>query len=199
LKKALSVSNKRELVAYAKAEYKVSLAQVCRSLKLNRSSYYYQAVAPANDEVADKLLELTSKHKKYGYRKLYQKLRQEGRVVNHKKVHRLYKKHQLNLRVKLKKRVKVDKKPLAVPTAPQQNYALDFVHDRLANGRKIRILNIVDEFNSKAVSLDVDWWINSQKVIEVLKQLGTESYCQQLLRVIMGENFVVKQSKIGAV
>jgi putative transposase len=126
------------LVAYAKAEYKVSLAQACRSLKLNRSSYYYQAVASANDEVADKLLELASKHKKYGYRKLYQKLRQEGRAVNHKKVHRLSKKHQLNLRVKLKKRVKVDKKPLAVPTAPQQNYALDFVHNRLANGRKMK-------------------------------------------------------------
>jgi putative transposase len=92
-------------------------------------------------------------------------------VVNHKKVHRLYKRHKLWLRIKLRKRLKVEAKPLAVPAAPQQSYALDFVHDRLANGRKIRILNIVDEFNSKAIAMYVDWRINSNKVIKVLEEL----------------------------
>jgi putative transposase len=140
-------------------------------LSLNRSSYYYRPREAIADTAEAKMLELAQKYKRYGYRKLYQKLRQQEIVVNHKKVHRLYKKHKLRLRIKPKKRLKVEAKPLAVPTALQQSYALDFVHDRLANGRKIRILNIVDEFNSKAIAMYVDWRINSSKVIEVLDNL----------------------------
>lgn len=85
-------------------------------------------------------------------------------MVNHKKVYWLYKKHNLALRIKQRKKLKVEKRPLSVPTMPQQVYALDlldFVHDRLANGRKIRILNIIDEFNTLAeAKLRVKLWMD---------------------------------------
>lgn len=76
---------------------------------------------------------------------------------------------------------------------PQQVYALDFVHDRLANGRKMRILNIIDEFNSKAVNMYVDLRINSRKVIDVLKQI---SY-RLRFGVMMDENLGVTTLKNG--
>ncbi|RTK98121.1 MAG: hypothetical protein EKK57_12385, partial [Proteobacteria bacterium] len=76
-------------------------------------------------------------------------------------VYRLYKKHNLALRIKQRKKLKVEKRPLSVPTMPQQVYALDFVHDRLVNGRKIRILNIIDEFNTLAeAKLRVKIWMD---------------------------------------
>ena len=158
------------LVNYAKEKHKLNVRLICDSLNLSRSSYYYEAENPT-DLVEPKLLELSIKHKRYGYRKLYQKLRQEQIVVNHKKIYRLYKKHNLSLRIKQKKRLKVERKPLSVPLAPRQTFALDFVHDRLANGRKLRILNIIDEFNSQLICSLVDYRIDSKKVIAELDKL----------------------------
>jgi putative transposase len=175
-------------VIYAKEHHKLSTRAVCNSLSLSRSSYYYEKLE-TQDTVETDLLELSLKHKRYGYRKLYQKLRQQNIVVNHKKVYRLYKKHNLALRIKLRKKLKVEKRPLSVPTMPQQVYALDFVHDRLANGRKIRILNIIDEFNSKAVSMYVDLRINSRKVIDVLNQLKAANKLPVKIRSDNGREF----------
>ena len=173
---------------YAKEHQKLSIRVVCSSLNLSRSSYYYEKLK-IQDTVESNLLELSLKHKRYGYRKLYQKLRQQNIVVNHKKVYRLYKKHNLALRLKHRKKLKIEKRPLSVPTMPQQVYALDFVHDRLANGRKIRILNIIDEFNSKAVSMYGDLRINSRKVIDVLNQLKAANKLPVKLRSDNGREF----------
>lgn len=145
---------------YAKEQHQLSTRAVCNSLNLSRSSYYYDKLE-VQDNVEVDLLELSLKHKRYGYRKLYQKLRQQNIVVNHKKVYRLYKKHNLALRIKQRKKLKVEKRPLSVPTMPQQVYTLDFVHDRLVNGRKIRILNIIDEFNTLAeAKLRIKIWMD---------------------------------------
>ena len=173
---------------YAKEQHQLSTRAVCNSLNLSRSSYYYEKLE-VQDTVEVNLLELSLKHKRYGYRKLYQKLRQQNIVVNHKKVYLLYKKHNLALRIKHRKKLKVEKRPLSVPTMPQQVYALDFVHDRLANGRKIRILNIIDEFNSKAVSMYVDLRINSRKVINVLNQLKAANKLPVKIRSDNGREF----------
>lgn len=77
---------------YAKEHHQLSTRLVCSSLNLSRSSYYYEKLE-IQDTVESNLLELSLKHKRYGYRNLYQKLRQQNIVVNHKKVYRLYKKH----------------------------------------------------------------------------------------------------------
>ena len=117
-------------------------------------------------------------------------MRQQNIVVNHKKIYRLYKKHNLALRIKHRKKLRVEKRPLSVPTMmPQQVYALDFVHDRLANGRKIRVLNIIDEFNSKAVSMYVDLRINSRKVIDILNQLKAANKLPVKIRSDNGREF----------
>lgn len=175
-------------MTYAKEKHKLSTRIICGSLSLSRSSYYYKS-ASIEGSVESKLLELALKHKRYGYRKLYQKLRQHEIVVNHKKVYRLYKKHNLNLRIKQKKRLKVEKKPLSVPPAPRQTYALDFVHDRLANGRKIRILNIIDEFNSQSVCTLLDYRINSKKVIAELDKLKAANRLPVRIKSDNGKEF----------
>ena len=135
------------------------------------------------------MLELAAKYKKYGCRKLYQKLRQEGHVVNHKKVKRLYKKHNLWLRIKAKLKLKVEKKPLAVPTAPNQILAMDFVHDKLIDGRKLKALTIIDEFNSKAITIYLDRRINSAKVIKTIEQIKLAYGLPAIIRSDNGKEF----------
>lgn len=132
---------------------------------------------------------LAAKYKSYGGRKLYQKLRQEGHIVNHKKVKRLYKKNNLGLRIKVRRRLKVTRKPLSVPTALNQVLAMDFVHDKLIDGRKLKALTVIDEFNSKAVAIYVDRRINSAKVIKTLEQIKSTYGLPAIIRSDNGKEF----------
>lgn len=169
----------------------ISVRRSCQEINISRASYYYAPVQ-SNDVIEEQLLELANKHKKYGYRKLYQKLRQKGIKVNHKKVLRIYKENKLKLRIKARKKLKVIKQPLATPTQVQKLWALDFTHDSLANGSKIRSLNIVDLFSSRAVDIYVDRNINSYKVIDILEQLKLEQGLPEIIRSDNGREFRCK-------
>lgn len=159
---------------------------------MSRTSYYYEPIQQNNDDIEKQLLELASKHKKYGYRKLYQKLRQKGVKVNHKKVRRLYNENKLKLRIKPRRKLKVIKQPLTTPTQAQKVWALDFTHDSLSNGSNLRSLNIVDLFSSRAVDVYVDRNINSHKVIDVLEQLKLEQGLPDIIRSDNGREFRCK-------
>lgn len=170
---------------------KISVRRTCQEINISRTSYYYVPVQN-NDAVEKQLLELANKHKKYGYRKLYQKLRQKGIKVNHKKVLRLYSKNKLKLRIKARKKLKVIKQPLQIPAQAKKVWALDFMHDSLSNGSKIRSLNIVDLFSSRAVGIYVDRNINSYKVIDILEQLKLEQGLPEIIRSDNGREFRCK-------
>jgi putative transposase len=172
--------------------YNISVRRSCQEIELSRSSYYYEVKPNENDDIEEQLLELALKYKKYGYRKLYQKFRQKGVVVNHKKVRRLYNKNKLKLRLRPGKKLKIIKQPLAIPTQPKKIWALDFTHDSLANGSKIRSLNIVDLFSSRAVGIYVDRNINSYKVIDILEQLKLEQGLPEIIRSDNGREFRCK-------
>lgn len=169
----------------------ISVRRSCQETNISRASYYYVPVQN-NDEVEEKLLELANQHKKYGYRKLYQKLRQKGIKVNHKKVLRLYNRNKLKLRIKSRKKLKVIRQPLVTPTQVQKVWALDFTHDSLSNGNKIRSLNIVDLCSSRAVDIYVDRNINSYKVIDILEQLKLEQGLPEMIRSDNGREFRCK-------
>ena len=172
--------------------FELSVRRACQEVNISRTSYYYKPTQQNNDYIEEQLLELAVKHKKYGYRKLYQKLRQKGVKVNHKKVRRLYNKNKLKLRIKPRKKLTVIKQPLATPTQAQKLWALDFTHDSLANGSKIRSLNIVDLFSSRAVDVYVDRNINSYKVIDILEQLKLEQGLPDMIRSDNGREFRCK-------
>ena len=169
----------------------ISVRRTCQEINISRTSYYYVPVQN-NDEIEKQLLEFANKHKKYGYRKLYQKLRQKGIKINHKKVLRLYGKNKLKLRIKARKKLKVIKQPLQIPAQAQKVWALDFMHDSLSNGSKIRSLNIVDLFSSRAVDIYVDRNINSYEVIDILEQLKLEQGLPEIIRSDNGREFRCK-------
>lgn len=95
-----------------------------------------------------RIKELAASRVRYGYRRLHVLLLREGWQINHKRVYRLYKEEGLSLRLKSKKkRTSQPRVPMPVPTSPNQVWSMDFMADRLAEGRQFRLLTLVDNFS----------------------------------------------------
>jgi putative transposase len=91
---------------------------------------------------------------------------------NHKRVYRIYRQLELNLRIKPRKRLQRDKpEPLAVPTGISQVWSIDFMHDQIEDGRSFRLLNVIDDFNREALGIEIDFSLPSERVIRALEQI----------------------------
>ena len=107
-----------------------------------------------------------------GFWKIFSRIRRSGKLWNHKKVYRIYKSMCYNKRVKLKKRLPARvKHPLVAPERPNDTWSLDFVSDTLENGRKFRVLNILDDFDRSAVAQEVSMSMPSERVIRILEKI----------------------------
>ena len=132
------------------AQHGVSIALACRAFEISETCYRYSPVlSDENEEIADWLERLTANKRNWGFGLCFLYLRNvQGYGWNHKRVYRIYCELELNLRIKPKKRLKRDKpEPLAVPERPNDTWSMDFMADQLADGRSIRTLNVLDDFN----------------------------------------------------
>ena len=133
----------------AVARQGVSIALACRTFGVSETCYRYSPLmSDENEEIADLLVGLTNAKKNWGFGLGFLYLRNvHGRVWNHKPVYRIYCGLELNLRIKPRKRLKRDKPDtLAVPDAPNITWSMDFMADRLGDGRLFRLLNLLDDF-----------------------------------------------------
>jgi putative transposase len=118
-------------------------------------------------------------------------LRLQGKSWNHKKVGRIYREMGLNLRVKPRKRLPVrDPEPLIQPEAANQSWSLDFMSDSLANGRAIRTLNIIDDFNREALWIEIDRSLPADRVVRVLEMIGSWRGLPQQIRMDNGPELI---------
>jgi len=170
------------LVQYAITTYQMSERQACALLNMSRSVYRYQARPSDDEELREQLLNLASRKPGWGFQKMFAYLKNQGYGWNHKRVRRVYRALELNLRVKPKKRLPVrDPQPLVAPAEANISWSLDFMHDSLANGRTIRTLNIIDEFNREGLWIEVDTSIPAARVVRVLDMLALwRGYPKQL-------------------
>ena len=170
------------MVHYAIATHQMSERQACVMLNLSRSVYRYKAKSSDNEELREQLLSLASRKPRWGFQKMFAYLKNQGRSWNHKRVRRVYRTLGLNLRVKPKKRLPVrNPQPLVAPAEANISWSLDFMHDSLANGRTIRTLNIIDEFNREGLWIEVDTSIPAARVVRVLDMLALwRGYPKQL-------------------
>lgn len=91
---------------------------------------------------------------------------------NHKRVYRIYRELELNLRIKPRRRIKREKPDaLAVPTAANQVWSMDFMSDSLSNGKRIRSFNVIDDYNREGLTIEVDFSLPSGRVIRALEQI----------------------------
>jgi putative transposase len=121
---------------------------------------------------------LAGERARFGYRRLQVLLRREGIIVNHKRIERLYRLDGLAIRRRKRKRVAGERRGRAiVPCAANDQWALDFLSDALASGRRIRVLAVVDTFTREALAMEVDTSLPGVRVARVLEQLVTERGC----------------------
>ncbi len=170
------------MVQYTIATHQMSERQACALLNLSRSVYRYQARPSDDEELREQLLSLASRKPRWGFQKMFAYLKNQGRSWNHKRVRRVYRLLGLNLRVKPKKRLPVrNPQPLVAPAEANICWSLDFMHDSLVNGRTIRTLNIIDEFNREGLWIEVDTSIPAARVVRVLDMLALwRGYPKQL-------------------
>ena len=159
----------------------VCIRVACLAFRISESCYRYERKLDAqNDEVATWLIRLTDNHRNWGFGLwalgfglCYLYLRNvKGFKWNHKRVYRIYKELELNLRIKPRKRL-VREKPeaLTVPKGINQVWSMDFMHDQLQDGRTFRLLNVIDDFNREALGIEIDFSLPSERVIRELKQI----------------------------
>ncbi len=162
-------------------------------LDLSSSVYYYKHKTDPDDvAVQDMLNGLAEAHRRWGFWKMFHFIRQQaGKPWNHKRVYRIYTQMQLNIRRKSKKRLPARvRQALTLPISPNVVWSMDFMHDRLANGRPFRALTIIDDYNREALNIVVDTSLSSHRVARELDQLISYRGKPQVIRTDNGPEFL---------
>lgn len=133
--------------------------------------YYYESVKD-DSEIEQKLLWYGEKLPARGFPEYFKRIRNEGLLWNHKRVKRVYKKLGMSRRKKMKRRIpNTEKRALLQPIRPNLTWSIDFMEDRLENGRKFRTFNIIDDYNREALAIEVDYSFPSLKVVDMIKRI----------------------------
>jgi len=163
-------------------------------MKISRSVNCYQAKPKNDTEVINRLNDLATKHPGYGFWKMQGSIRLEGKIWNHKKVYRIYTALKMNLRRRHKRRLPTRIRiPHSIPEVMNTTWSLDFMSDALYSGRRIKILNIIDDHNRQALAMEIDFSIPAIKVIEKLSQLIELHGKPKVIRSDNGPEFISHQ------
>lgn len=174
--------------------WRLSERRVCRILNINRKMLHYRTVKVDDPVLRGRIKEIAWQRIRYGFKRIAVLLRREGWVVNHKRVRRIYREENLMIRTKTPaRRSAVVREERVLPTAPNQSWAMDFMHDVLADGTKIRLLTIVDSFSRESLALEVGAGFKSTQVVEVLRRLVVERGAPQRISCDNGPEFVSMQ------
>lgn len=190
---------RRNIVVHLKKEFHFSERRACTIVGLCRNSYRYQAKPKNDDEIRSRLRELAGKRSKFGAPKLHTLLRREGHLINHKRTERLYREEGLSLRMKKrKKRVSHLRVVMDRPERINQHWSMDFVSDSLYNGRRFRVLTVVDDFSRECPVLEVDHSLTGKRVTRVLDRIALTRGLPEVITVDNGPEFISKALDLWA-
>lgn len=167
------------------------MRQACRLLGLSLSGFYFQPRPSRNTLLVERLQQIVRKHPRYGYRRACAVLRRDV-VVNHKRVYRLWKQAGLALKGRVRRR---RRRPSVMPFQaqyPGHVWTYDFMHDACMNGRKLKLLTVVDEYTREALAIEVAATLPSRQVKAVLSRLFRQHGKPQFLRSDNGPEFLAK-------
>ena len=163
---------RRETVAHLRIAFEVSERRACSTLGADRTSVRYRSRRPSDALARTRLRALAAVRRRFGYRRLHILLAREGIVMNHKKFRRLYREERLQVRRRGgRKRALGTRAPIALPQGPNQRWSLDFLSDAFADGRRFRILAIVDDFTRECLALVADTSLPGLRVVRELNTL----------------------------
>lgn len=186
----------REGVAHLRAIMGLSERRACQIVGADRKMVRYRSRRPPDTELRARLRDLANERRRFGYRRLFILLRREGEPSGINRIHRLYREEGLSVRKRRARRKAVGTRvPILVEAKPNARWSIDFVHDQFANGRRFRILNIVDDVTKRCLGAIPDTSISGRRVARELTAIieqhgkpgmlvsdhGTEFTCNAML------------------
>jgi putative transposase len=160
---------KRAAVAHLQDKLGLSERRACSIVSADRTTIRYRSRRPPDTELRGRLRELANERRRFGYRRLFILLRREGEPSGINRIHRLYREEGLAVRKRRARRKAVGTRaPILVEARPNARWSLDFVHDQFANGRRFRILNIVDDVTKECLGAIPDTSISGRRVAREL-------------------------------
>jgi transposase InsO family protein len=187
---------KREAIAHLQTVMDLSERRACRIVGADRKMVRYRSRRPPDTALRARLRELANERRRFGYRRLFILLRREGVPSGLNRIHRLYREEGLSVRRRRARRKAVGMRaPIVVEAKANARWSLDFVHDQFANGRRFRILNIVDDVTKECLGAIPDTSISGRRVARELTTIinrrgkpgmivsdnGTEFTCNAML------------------
>jgi len=173
-------------VDWAVTEKGYSQRRACRLVGMDRKSFRYASTRADDGDIRKRLRELASERRRFGYRRLGLLLAREGVEMNHKKLYRLYKEERLVVRKRGgRKRALGTRAPMTVPQSRNQRWSLDFVSDALGDGRRFRILCVIDDFSRECLAAVVD---NSLSGVRVARELDRIAEMRGLPCMVVSDN-----------
>jgi len=166
---------------------------------MSASALRYQPREDRNGELRQKILALAHRHRRYGVGMIHLKLGQAGWRVNYKRVERLYRLEKLQVRRRKRKKVPVsERQPLVRPSSPNQVWSMDFVFDRVAGGRAIKCLTIVDDATHESVAVEPEHNFSGKHLVRFLQTLCAARGTPRVIRTDNGKEFCGKDMLIWA-
>ncbi|PMG45077.1 transposase [Shewanella sp. 10N.286.52.B9] len=192
-------AERKVLAHYAINEFGLGVVLACDALSISRCTFYYQLKRIDDNDIIEAVSGITEKHRAYGFRKIFKRLRLLGHQWNHKRVYRVYCGLKLNLRRKGKKRLPSrEPEPLAVPVKANDCWSMDFMSDNLFSGKSFRTFNVIDDYHREALAIEVDSSLPAQRVIRVLDRIAAYRGYPKRLRQDNGPEFISHALEIWA-
>ena len=171
----------------------LSERRALRVVGMSASAYRYAPRPDHNVDIRQRIVALAQRHKRYGVGMIHLKLRQEGALVNYKRVERLYQEERLQVRRRKRKKVPIgERQPLLRPSAANEVWSMDFVFDRTADARVLKCLTIVDDATHESVGIEVERAISGMGVTRVLDRLAHSRGLPRTIRTDNGKEFCGK-------
>ena len=183
-----------------RAGWKVSVRRACRVLRFDPKTYRYRSRRPGQAALEDRIRTICQTRVRYGYRRVHVLLRREGWSINEKRTRRVYNEIGMQLRNKTPKRrvkaaLRADRTP---PSRSNEVWAMDFIHDQLAMGAKLRILTVIDAFSRYAPVVDPRLAYRGADVVATLERVCRTLGYPRAIRVDQGSEFVSRDLDLWA-
>lgn len=185
-------AGRKPIVARLIEHFDLSERTACHLVGLSRTAYRYTSRPCGDQALRERLKGLAATHTRYGYLLLHAMLKAEGLVINKKRTYRIYTEEGLQVRTRKRKKLTRPRLPMAVPSAPNQRWSMDFVSDQLSNGRRFRVLNVVDDYSRELLGQLVSVSISGHRVARFLDALALGRRLPPLIVCDNGPEFTGK-------
>lgn len=184
---------RREAATWAQGEHAISMRRSCRLFGVRSSSYYYRRCGREDGALLEAIRQVARERRRWGCPRITDRLRRLGYRDNHKRIERIYRAAGLQVRRRLRKRTaRGDREPLIQPTGVNQVWAMDFMSDQLADGRRIRFLNILDVYSRECLRIEADRSLPGLRVIRALEELRETRSLPERLMTDNGPEFTCR-------